>query len=36
MRGWLAMLIPIAVVLYLGTHPEQFQKFFDWVSELVR
>jgi hypothetical protein len=36
MRGWIAMLIPIAVVLYFGTHPEQFQKVVDWVTEMAR
>ncbi len=30
------MLIPIAVVLYFGTHPEQFQKVVDWVTEMAR
>jgi hypothetical protein len=36
MRGWIAMLIPIGIVLYFGTHLEQFQKVLDWIGEVTR
>jgi hypothetical protein len=36
MRSWIAMLIPIAIVLYFGTHPDQFQKVLDWIGEVTR
>jgi hypothetical protein len=32
----MAMLTPVGIALYFGTHPEQFQKVIDWLTELTR